>query len=683
MKVLLSVALVLLCVSILSAQKKKLDPFQYVKQDSSTATTPVQLSALGAAFKVKAYALLQGKEKQDLDKELKRLDISDSIKRRAAAYELSSAAMVLMGASQSKNTAIVLAAAPVALLPGEPLLVSNFCSLLRMMDSITLSLPTLVYAKNLSPNYPVILTNLGNTLLELGDDRKAEVFFKRALRIDPHFRDARSSLVDVYLKRKDLGSAYEELLKGVEEVTYSEGTKMAFERASNDGARQQQTQSSSQTPPPPAGSGASPTGGGGKTPDKLVLPPFPDWSDLKAFMNASGPGAWQKEVQNGLGESMKALSDVAQKIAGKYTAISKLPSDQQMKAMHAIQSAPFTKMAKRNDFAMEVMQQYIDDRYDRIIKDYKEKEEKDGEKFNKSFTAYSDAFGKQADALGKAMQAEGPEGLKELPAYQKLMIEYCKQTKRLQEDHFQDWKKNARVWHNKTNDLLQEYWVYCEQYLDQVYGDDYEQLQAKRMMYVYGKLAILAGTYAIMPLSFMAAFTTSSGDCAEPTPIPVAAGEADMTTTVPKQSGPPCPWDNGGKLKIGAGPCSLGLDCESIECECLAGVGGAAKWNFKNKTTTLTPEVGVKFELGLPGPEVGEMHYKIGEVTAKAGVAITFDKDGQPFSWNDKKNGVKAFGEAGASVGSGPISMAGNVQLNYTAVAGLDSEFTYELAASH
>jgi len=144
-----------------------------------------------------------------------------------------------------------------------------------MMDSISPSLPALVYAKNLSPNYPVVLTNLGNTVLELGDDRKAEVFLKRALRIDPHFRDARSSLVSIYLKRHDLGSAYEELLKGVEEVTYSEGTKQAFERASNDGTRKQQTQSSSQTPPPPAGPGAPSTGGNGKAPDQLVFATLP------------------------------------------------------------------------------------------------------------------------------------------------------------------------------------------------------------------------------------------------------------------------------------------------------------------------------------------------------------------------------------------------------------------------
>jgi len=427
-------------------------------------------------------------------------------------------------------------------------------------------------------------------------------------------------------------------------------------------------------------------------------------------MNAQGPGSWQKEVQDGWGESMKALSDAAQKMAGKFAAIGKLPSDQQMKAMNAIQNAPFAKMAKRNEFAMEVMEQYIDDRYDRIIKDYKEKEEKDGEKFTRSFATYSDAFAKKADVLAKTMQADATkvepqmeqaaqgttdeagakaigtaagDMLMQLPKYQELLIEYCKQTKRLQEDRFQDWKKNARTWHNKTNDLLQEYWVYCEQYLNQVYSDDYDRLQAKRMMYVYGKLAILAGTYTIMPLSFMAAFTNASGDCAEATPLPTAsAAESAMTTTVPEQKGPPCPWEDGKKLKVGAGPCSIGLDCESVECECLAGVGGAAKWNFKNKTTTLTPEVGVKFELGLPGPEVGEMHYKIGELSAKAGVAITFDKDGQPYSWNDKTNGVKAFGEVGGSIGTGPASLGANVQLNYTAVAGLDSEFTREVAAS-
>ena len=689
MKKIILAAVILLSSTFSFPQKQsKIDAFKYVKQDTVTALTPAKIAELALKIKDRAYQKLNIIDRKNLDKQLIKLTDPDSIKRSAAAFELSSAAMFMMAASKSKEVAIVLCTAPVEIRPSNTLLVNNFCSLLRMLDSIKLSLPILVYAKNIFPSSPIILTNLGNTLFELYDDRNAEIFYKRALGIDPHFKEARSSLVSVYLKRKEFGKAYEELMKGVEEVIYHENTKVQFGVASNNEATKKQTAANNNPPPPPAGpQGSSSSGNSGNgTPDKLVLPPFPEWVDLKAFMNAKGPGSWDKEIQKGLSNCIQDLQEAGKKrtrkmINGNYM------------------QSPFYKIAERNEYGMKVMEQYIDDRSNRIWKDYKETEEKNGEKFNKSFAQISDAFAKHSQAISKEMEtklysvnaemekaAQGAgitkneankigsaagDALSKLPEYQKLMADYCKQTKQLTEDHFFDWKKNIRTVHNKTNDLLQEYWVYCEQYLNQVYAEDYEWLNTQRMMFVYGKLAVLSGAYTVMPLAFMTTgFSLSSGDCPEATAMPaVTSAEADMTTTVPKKTGPPCPWENG-KLQAGIGPCSCALDCSSIEVECLEGVGAAAKWDWKVKQVTLTPEIGWKWEA-----KAGTN--KVGELSIKTGASITFDKNGQLVD-----DGIHSFVEAGASVNSGTLSVGGSAKV-YTAVAGLNSELTYAVAVSH
>ena len=691
MKVFISSLLLLLSLQTSFAQKKpKLDPFKYVKQDTSTAFTSQQLVTLAGKMKEKSYAQLRGKEKLDIDKQLKKLDEPDTIKKKKAAYELSSSAMMLMGASQNKELAIVLASASTEIFPADGLLVSNFSALLRMLDSTALSLPVLVYAKSLAPMSPIVLTNLGNTLFELGDDRKAEVFFKRALSIDNHFRDARTSLVDVYLKRKELGKAYEELMKGVEEVTYTENTKTELAVTKNDPATKKQSQSNKQTPPPPTGPAASgSSSGGGSTPDQLKLPPFPDWSDLKAFMAAKGPGNWEKEINKGFKTSIDEMTGAGKKHGAQVASVLKLPRELQQEAMDAILNNPFAKMAERSECAMEIMQQYMDDRYDRILKDYSETEDKNGDKNTKSFATVSDAFAKHTQTLANTMQAKlnsttpemekaasgqglskeeaekagsaAGETLMQLPEYQKLMVEYCRATKRLTEDRFADWKNNVRILHNKTNDLLMEYWVYCEQYLNQVYDEDYDRLNAMRMLYVYGKLSILSGTYTAMPLAFLTtAFGSSSGDCPDAIPAPTsAAGDADMNTTVPKKKGPPCPFDGKAKMPFFVG--SIKFNCESVQIEAGEGLIGSVEHNFRKHTTTLGAYIGEEGEFGVMGASV------------KAGMTVTFDRNGQP------TDGALVGEVIGNVIGLGGRSIKGTV----AAVAGVDLEVEKEIILMH
>lgn len=608
MKKFISWVFILLSLQLSFAQKKqKPDPLQYVRQDTSKALTSQQLVTLLMNLKQKAYAQLRGKEKSALDKQLKKLDEQDSSKRKKAAYTLSSAAMMMMGASENKEIVIVLATAPAENYPADPVLVSNFSALLRALDSGKICLPVLEYAKQLDPSSPVILTNLGNSLFELYDDRNAEIFFKRALKIDNHFKDARSSLVLVYLKRKEFGKAYEELMKGVEEVNYNENTKQEFAVVVNNADRIKQSQTNPQVPPPPAGPAASASSGGGNTAATLVLPPFPDWADLKTFMASKAAENWQKEISKGFRACIDETTESAKRQAdqilhGGYTKYI---------------NSPFRKTAERNEYAMSIMQQYTEERYNRILKDYSEAEDKNGARFTKDFERAAEEFNRRSKKLTDDMQAKlhsaDPvvekaatgqgitkqqadkagsaigEALSDLPEYKKLLIEYCHTTKQLTEDHFAEWKINVKILHNKTNDLLKGYWAYCEQYLNQVYDNDYERINNMRILYVYGKLSFLAGTYTAMPLAFLTSFTTSSGNCSDATATALnTAAEVEMKTIVPKKKAPPCPWENGGKLKVRVGPCIVTSDCSGIEYDCLDEPEASVKTNWGVHAASVT-----------------------------------------------------------------------------------------------
>ena len=663
----LGLAVVCMCVPAASAAPKKPAVFAHVDQDISDPATEAELLALAATLKSQAHALLRGKSMIDVDRQLVRLDDPDPAKRLAIARDLSGGAMLLMAVAQQKDVVTVLCTAPVAVAPTDRIVVNNFSAFLRMVESRD-ALAVSLYANALFPDAPAVLTNLGNTLFELGDDRKAETFFRKALKVDPRFRDARTGLIHVYLKRRDFGAAYAELLKGVEEITFSENTASQFSAAAAGAEREAKAnpEKPRPTPPPPASPPPSP-GRAGRTPDRLELPPFPDWSNLQAFLAAKGPGQWEREVAKGMSAEVSAIQDAATRKSDRVQAITKLPTDDQFAAMEALHAAPWARLAERNEFATRVMEQGIEDRLAKIDREYADADDAIGAKFNERFEALNAAFATRSDALATSMEAAGPLGLAGIPAYQALLVDWCKQSNLLAENWFQEWKKIARVHHQKVSDLLHEYWIYCEPYLDRVFGEDYEALSHQRVFFVYTKLSAVADEYPIRQLGFAAVGgggANGAGDCGTVAPRP-PAGSDDMPMKVPATKGPPCPFPKNTKAKCGIGPASVALDCESIEFEVLEGIGAAAKWNFKTKELTVVPEIGVKGNVGT------------GEFSVKQGVAVTFDRNGTvtDLAWVME-------GGASMNLGGTGITPGATTTLTYSAVTGIKTDYGLELGIS-
>ena len=120
-----------------------------------------------------------------------------------------------------------------------------------------------------------------------------------------------------------------------------------------------------------------------------------------------------------------------------------------------------------------------------------------------------------------------------------------------------------------------------------------------------------------------------------------AVGELVVPEKKPKE----CELKN--KLSFSVGIASFAVDCSSWELELLAGAGGAYKRNFKTGESEISVLVGAKVGAGA-GP-VG------GELSAKGGVTLRFDRDGNFVGWSDR-------GELGMKTGVGPLSASQSLE---------------------
>lgn len=454
-----------------------------------------------------------------------------------------------------------------------------------MMDSVKTSLPVLLYAKSLYIGAPLILTNLGNTLFELYDDRGAEYYFKRALKINPNFSLAKQGLVSVYLKRKDLGKALEMLFSSVEGM-YSETMQKV-----HDNVQYSQAYTKPSEPINSPGQQGE-TGDGGEdnlpnpdTPiDNLYLPPFPNWSEMGALLNDESIEKVQKKL-NQISASDHTLADALSLLQA---------SPQAQQAWYEKENAPGRVLYKKQEFAMQLMEEYFQDQLDKASKVY-----------NDADSANIAKFGKYIESITANDEQRAAQMKADIEAWQAFLVERCKEFTSANKDEFGKWKKIAAVQHTKYVDLLMEYWISCEQYLNHTYNKaDFERLNNRRKSFVAMNFSYLYTLYWTKVLQFgftnIASFASAMGDCPQMPPPPPSAQSSDDKVDIPDKNAPECPFE-GKKLKVGLIVCSFGLDCESIEGECGEGLLTGAKWNYKKKELTGFFGAGVKADLGVEG----------------------------------------------------------------------------------
>jgi tetratricopeptide (TPR) repeat protein len=640
--ILLLISLVIVLTSV--AQTKNM--YKSVKIDTTRLINQTGLVQIANRIFQKYYSSSSFNEKSYLDRQFSLLQDKNSVPL-TVAHNMSSSSVLISGLGNSINIAVTMSAKAADMFPRDTLIVNNFGATLRLMDSIQTSLPVLLYAKSLYPKAPVILTNLANTLFELYDDRSAEDLYKQALEINPDFSLARQGLVSVYLKRKNLGKALEELFKCAKGM-YSESMNNVHDNIKN--------HDKYSPPKSPINEDAGTSANGSNqsnanTPaDELRLPGFPDWGNI-------GELVYDKSIAKNK-TKLDELNPTS-KIVNKANRLRTMSYEQKVEIGKKLLQ-PGKILNKKSVFEIEIMEEYFKDRLADADRQYAKADSLESEEIGKSIEKISSEMESRAKSMGA-----------DIDAWQQYLIECCKSITALNSKYFNAWKGNARTRHQTYNNLLSTYWAFCEKYLNQAYDlNDFEELNDKRKLFVSTYYGIIYNDYYFRQMTFglsnIGAMANEIGECPKSPPPPPPIEKPGEEIDFPEKNVPPCPFQQK-KLSLGVGMCSAGIDCESVELECGEGLIGGAKWNYKNKELTAIVGIGAKADFGAGSASVS--------LEAKSTVGVTFNSKNQIID-------IGGSASAGVSATLGVIQANQAVGIDITAVSGINTSRTGELSYS-
>jgi len=139
----------------------------------------------------------------------------------------------------------------------------------------------------------------------------------------------------------------------------------------------------------------------------------------------------------------------------------------------------------------------------------------------------------------------------------------------------------------KQEELLTDLYAFTDKWLARIYSPYWSKIY----MYEINReaLGIIGNVYVAYQQPFQGTVTSNCGiNCSEYLIQP----PAPIGKVIPKEmQGNDCPF-KGNKLSLGIGFCGVDFDCESIEAGCAAGVAMSAKYNYKEKSSTLFVGVG-------------------------------------------------------------------------------------------
>src|SRR5690606_13997244 len=161
-----------------------------------------------------------------------------SVLRLENALLVSSTANMLLAGQKPLPLVMALSTAAFRQFPKESLLANNLGAILHRQDSLRQAMIFLLYAKSFRPASPILYTNIGYVLFELCDDLKAAAFFRQALFIEKTFSLAREGLVQCHLKKRNFQAAYDEMLRGVDQVSFSPNSHMTLDIIKYSGQRE-------------------------------------------------------------------------------------------------------------------------------------------------------------------------------------------------------------------------------------------------------------------------------------------------------------------------------------------------------------------------------------------------------------------------------------------------------------
>ncbi len=637
---------------------------------SKTIPTAEQIVQIAQRFFNRSYKQLTAVDKSTFD-----IDYKDAEKKGFnlnAVRSLCNKGSELITFGNDHNFACVYLAAAVKSNSEDTLCVNNFGGYLRIIDSLKTSLPVLLYANKLFSQSPVILTQIGCSLLELGDEIKGEKYLKDALKYNPDFGQAHSALCEVYIRQGRLKDAILELFAGVKGMgaSYNQASQhlmnIQMENAADSDAKEEfWNEAKKQLDPTNPSDALAPL-----VPEviRIQMPRFnyapkvEDWtlgggqmSAMDAFQSfhkyvLSFVETFQsvhKEVPE-ITENA-ALRDYPNErfaldcITEMFMHFSKKESDRFQKIVDDITlkvgDAKLRYIENLNNYKNEYLQSL------NLCYEQNESCKKQCDKYKADFEAWekctnrcaeiNDVCSKEAYRIYCQQQCPNANELNSI-----IRLEYTSYTLAF----------NQMV--NKQKQLLDDLYAFSNPWFQKIYSPYWSKIYAYEIRRV--SLAIIENAYLYYPQFFDPPVNDECGtDCSVySTPFRVSPEEVDKKNP----DGNNCPDHT--KFKIPLAICELGLDCESIEFGCTALVSGSVKRNFKKKNNAIFLGVGMKGELGVVS------------AGAKAGFVVTVTDKGEIDDVGGKMDVSITGGVGAARVG---VSSSGSL----TVMKGFDSKVDF------
>jgi tetratricopeptide (TPR) repeat protein len=533
--------------------------------------------------------------------------------------EITTAAAALAAPGASRSASVVLSARAVMEMPGLGLALNNFGAILRLLGEITDSVVVLTAAREVDPESPMILTNLANSVRELGDVGMAETLYLQALQTTNDFGPALSALGEIYMARGDYEKAIDMMMRG---------SKMGFCTRVNDSltdALDEAYGDSDRVPPrPPAWDSSDSLASvvsvvplmAQRSKAVLILPRFGDWGSIDS-----------------LAGSMEPLSEVMGKImAEDFSAVQQSVNlKRQVIAATSPQDYDIP-----GEFPLRFEKQLL---HLRLIEDYFWKTAVQAtDQANKQanldaslerYTSMVQRYAQRALAAGTEEDAE------------KIAAEFCTEAAAFARREF---AKNKPIWAAMNGAVvaaIEDYWAFSQPVLDSIYDPTtYKLAELDRRITAYS-MTKMAYDHTVM----LASMPIAHSEC------PRCGGTGIAEAPVGDASVPPdpddkCPFKGGSKFNLSLGPVDYSVTCTTVEIGVSAGATASLTWDFKNKRVT-------QIFVGV-GAQGGAGPVKLG---GKFGAQVTFDADGSVSDISGTASGSTGFGpvSAGASTNGGLV----------------------------
>ncbi len=571
--------------------------------------TADELVELAWRYHDEFWKLLSVEEQWTVDRVTERIWSREglgSASTRENVAEVTTAAAAIAAPGASREIPVILAARAVIAMPELPLAVNNFGAMLRLIGKLRDSITVLLAARELEPRSPMILTNLANSVYELGDSYAAETMYNEALVATGDFGPALTGLGNIYMDRKDYKRALEVMLRGAQ-VGFCGAVKSACSEAI---AGEHGSPGSIPPLPPPWQGGIktapSAPGGGAGAQSTFTVPQIADWSSIATVAGYMSAGfrKVEAEIRREISAGTAQLKQLAAEI--------QRASVQRRSAGSALCTISFENQVFHLRLIEEHFKAIAGRAMARALDEMRQDE------------AWSDW-----EEIGERY-VQRVEAAKTDPEIEAAHAAFCKEASAFAQAQF---AKNKGIWtqlYSETASAVEDYWAFSQNVLDSIYDPlIYKREEINRRMNTYGMLAQIAGTGGLL-----AELPVIHNHCSRCGGTGRAVSESGSTNA--PESSDKCPFKGGRKFALSLGPVEYKVDCSTVEVGFALIAAGSLKWNFKEKRVT-SVFVGVGGQMGAGPLSLG----------TKWGTQLTFDRDG---SVSD------ISGDWSSSMGVGPVS---------------------------